>query len=91
MFVLASQLLAAVTVSAGPERPGLFCEPGGDGEKEQTYLRPPVGLPTGASSRPAGLLRPRPRKMTALLLLYFGLVLVNAGDLPLLGAPTATH
>lgn len=27
MFVLASQLLAAVTVSMVPERPGLFCEP----------------------------------------------------------------
>lgn len=59
----------------------------GDG----TYLPPPVGLPTGASARSTGLFCPRPGKMAAALLFYFGLVLVNAGDLPLLGPTAASH
>lgn len=64
-----------------------MARPRGDG----TYLPPPVGLPTGAPERPAGLLCSRPGKMAAALLFYFGLVLVNAGHLPLLGPTTATH
>lgn len=59
--------------------------------EEQTYLPPAVGLPTGASPRAAGLLRLRPRETSAMLLFYFSLVLVNAGDLPLLGAAATAH
>lgn len=61
--------------------------PRGDG----TYLPPPVGLPTGASAGATRLLGSRPGKMEAELLFYFGLVLVNTGDLPPLGPTTATH
>lgn len=61
--------------------------PRGDG----TYLPPPVGLPTGTSTGATGLLCFRPGKVAAELLFYFGLVLVNTGDLPQLGPTTATH
>lgn len=70
--------------------PGYFLSQGRQ-QEEQTYLPPPVGLPTGASPRTTGLLCPRPRQMTAVLLFYFGLVLINTGYLPLLGPPTTTH
>lgn len=69
---------------------GYFLSRGGQ-QEEQTYLPPPVGLPTGASPHTTGLLRPRPRQMTAVFLLYFGLVLINTGYLPLLGPPATTH
>lgn len=59
--------------------------------EEQTYLPPAVGLPTGASPRATGLLRLRARQMAAVLLFYFGLVLVKASDLPLLGAAATAH
>lgn len=92
VFVLVSQLLAPFTVSVVAERPRrLFCEPGEIASTEKTYLLPPVGLPRGASPRPTGLLCPRPRQMTAVFLLYFGLVLINTGYLPLLGPPTTSH
>lgn len=73
-----------------PRGPGCFVSQRGRRE-EQTYLPPLVGLPTGASPRPTGLLCPRPRQMNAVLLLYFGLVLINTGYLPLLGPPTTTY
>lgn len=91
VFVHVSQLLAAVTHSVLSLRdPGYFLSQGRQ-QEEQTYLPPPVGLPTGASPRTTGLLCPRPRQMTAVLLFYFGLVLINTGYLPLLGPPTTTH
>lgn len=62
-------------------------QPRGDG----THLPPPVGLPTGTSAGATGLLGPGPGEMAAELLFYFGLVLVNTGDLPPLGPTTAIH
>lgn len=85
VFVLVSQLLAAVTVAEVLKR--VFCGT----RKGQTYLCPLVGFPTGASPGSAGLLCPRPGKMTAVLFLYFGLVLINTVYLPLLGPTTTTH
>lgn len=61
--------------------------PRGDG----THLPPPVGLPTGTSAGATGLLALRPGEMAAELLFDFGLVLVDADDLPPLGPTTATH
>lgn len=61
--------------------------PSGDG----TYLPPPVGFPSGTSAGPTGLLGSGPGKMVAELLFYFGLVLVNTGDLSLLSPTAATH
>lgn len=90
-FVFVFQLLAAVTFHMVPERPRLFCKSQRRQWDEHTYLSPPVCLPSGASSGPAGLLRPWPRKMTTVLLFYFGLVLINTGNLPLLSPPTTTH
>lgn len=88
VFVLVAQLLAAVTVSNVLDRPRVSQR---RQREEQTYLPPSVGFPSGTAPCPTGLLCPRLREMTAVLLLYFGLVLVNTGDLPLLGPPSATH
>lgn len=93
VFVSVCQLPAAVppcVFSSPSGRPGWVFFPR-ERREEQTYLPPAVGLPTGASARTAGLLRLWPRQMAAVLLFYFGLVLVNAGDLPLLGAAATAH
>lgn len=89
VFVSVCQLPAGV-FSSPSGRPGWVFFPR-EQREEQTYLPPAVGLPTGASSRAAGLLRLRARQMATVLLFYFGLVLVNAGDLPLLGAAATAH
>lgn len=91
MFVLVSQLLTALTLSIFADRLHTVLWARGHGEKGKTYLTPPVGLPTGASSRPAGFLCAWPRQMAAVLLFYFGLVLINTGNVPLLDPPATTH
>lgn len=60
-------------------------------QRRCTHLPPSVGLPTGTSAGTTRLLGSWPGKMAAELLFYLGLVLVNTGDLPPLGATAATH
>lgn len=62
-----------------------------NGDSEDTYLAPPVGLPAGAPPGPAGLLGSGSQQITAVLVLNLGLVLVETGYLPLLGSLATAH